>query len=157
MEKIRQLLVDPSWWFSALFVGIVASVIAGYTKDYIGVAGAKVSHRYRTMREASQQRRQERLAEMAEDPVMLILFSIRTHAQILWAAILLSVTVFAPGIVESLIKASFLAPQLVPIKIFVRVVYSAVAFTLGYKWGYNTNLYLEALAQYRTRRRNSAL
>lgn len=35
MEAIYKYLKDPGWWFSAFLVAILASIIAGFTKDYL--------------------------------------------------------------------------------------------------------------------------
>ena len=34
MEQISQTVRDPAWWFTAVVVAIVASVVGGFTKDY---------------------------------------------------------------------------------------------------------------------------
>lgn len=35
MEAILNYLKDPGWWFSTFIIAIIASVIAGFLKDYI--------------------------------------------------------------------------------------------------------------------------
>ncbi|MEL6333386.1 MAG: hypothetical protein AAFQ76_12430, partial [Cyanobacteria bacterium J06626_26] len=47
MDKILELLKDPSWWFSALFIAIMASVIAAFLKDWISSIISIFSSSYR--------------------------------------------------------------------------------------------------------------
>jgi len=47
MDHIIADLKDPAWWFSAFVVAIIASVVAGFTKDFIGRGIAAFSQHYR--------------------------------------------------------------------------------------------------------------
>lgn len=35
MESINKYIQDPSWWISAFFIAVFASIIAGFAKDFI--------------------------------------------------------------------------------------------------------------------------
>ena len=35
MDAIANHLRDPGWWFTAVIIGIIGSVVAGFTKDYL--------------------------------------------------------------------------------------------------------------------------
>ena len=37
MDKILEHIQDPSWWFSAFFVAILASILAAFVKDWVAV------------------------------------------------------------------------------------------------------------------------
>jgi hypothetical protein len=58
MERILEYLKDPSWWFTVVFTGILASLSASYLRDYISLILSKYSAR-------SRQKRRRRLKVMA--------------------------------------------------------------------------------------------
>src|ERR1017187_1647638 len=58
MDSIIRLLRDPSWWFTAVFIGILARLVARYFRDNISSVAARSSQAWPTRREA-------RLARMA--------------------------------------------------------------------------------------------
>lgn len=60
MERISTNLVDPVWWFTAVFVAIVASLIAGFARDWLTLWMAKRIGRFRDRRR-SQLRKKARL------------------------------------------------------------------------------------------------
>jgi uncharacterized membrane protein YeaQ/YmgE (transglycosylase-associated protein family) len=35
VDAIANHLRDPGWWFTAVIIGIIGSVVAGFTKDYL--------------------------------------------------------------------------------------------------------------------------
>lgn len=47
MDQILTYIKDPGWWFSAFFVAIIASVVAGFAKDRIGRWASTISERSR--------------------------------------------------------------------------------------------------------------
>jgi hypothetical protein len=51
MEAINKLIRDPGWWVTAVFVGLIVSLIAGFLKDAIGSALARSSSRFRDWRQ----------------------------------------------------------------------------------------------------------
>jgi hypothetical protein len=52
MDAITSHLRDPGWWFSAFFVAIIASVIAGFLKDRIERLLPNLSSRFSVWRAA---------------------------------------------------------------------------------------------------------
>lgn len=58
MENIVDNLKDPSWWFTAFFIAIIASVVAGFLKDRIANAFGGLSENMRA-RKARNRERQE--------------------------------------------------------------------------------------------------
>jgi hypothetical protein len=47
LEKIISYLKDPAWWFTAVFIGIIVSLISGFLKDAVRNLAAKFSITYR--------------------------------------------------------------------------------------------------------------
>ena len=50
MDWLRKLVSDPGWWVTAVFVGLIVSVAAGFLKDAISRLLASFSKRFRTWR-----------------------------------------------------------------------------------------------------------
>jgi hypothetical protein len=68
MDKIVDNIKDPSWWFTAVLVAIIASLFAAYAKDYLGKSLSRISDSYR-MRREKQKNTEELLAHnIASDP-----------------------------------------------------------------------------------------
>lgn len=59
MDKIFSNLHDPSWWFSAFFVAILASVIAGFLKENVSQWLGGLSDGLRKWRERRNEKRDE--------------------------------------------------------------------------------------------------
>jgi protein-S-isoprenylcysteine O-methyltransferase Ste14 len=79
MDKILKFLQDPSWWFSAFFVAIIASILAAFAKDWIGNLISHFSGSYRKWnqkRVAAQNERVNRLASNFDCLVISYLKSI---------------------------------------------------------------------------------
>jgi hypothetical protein len=63
MEAIKKLLRDPGWWVTAVFVGLIVSIIAGFLKDVIGRGLARSSSTFDRWR----QRRRRAFLKEAEE------------------------------------------------------------------------------------------
>jgi hypothetical protein len=35
MSRIVELIKTPEWWFSAVFIAIIAAIVAAFAKDWI--------------------------------------------------------------------------------------------------------------------------
>ncbi len=87
MEDIANNLKDPSWWFTAFFVAILASVIAGLLKDKIANLIGGLSSSLRAWKEKREKERETIIDALVNDSsylnialfravVALILFAI---------------------------------------------------------------------------------
>jgi hypothetical protein len=90
MDIIIKNLSDPSWWFTAFFVAIVASVIAGFLKDrterFLGGASA----RYQQWRASEIEARAQILKALVAEPNYLsIAFHRATIGLLLWVVSML--------------------------------------------------------------------
>jgi hypothetical protein len=77
MSGIVANLKDPTWWFSAFFIAIVASVIAGFAKDRIGLLGASLSSSMKQRQEKRLIARQAKIEKILENDTLLILTAIQ--------------------------------------------------------------------------------
>jgi hypothetical protein len=85
MKGILANLRDPAWWFSAFFVAIVASLLAGFVKDRIAKALEKYWSWYRGRRRARSAQRLLVIDELAAHPEYLALEVGRTtNLTLLW-------------------------------------------------------------------------
>ncbi len=71
MDAITKNLFDPSWWFSAFFVAIIASVAAGFLKDRIERFISKVSDSFRRRRATALELRTKTIEALVENPTYL--------------------------------------------------------------------------------------
>lgn len=77
MSSIVENLKDPSWWFSAFFIAIVASVIAGFAKDRLGLLAASFSSSIKLRQEKRLIAKQAQIEQLVENETLLILKSIQ--------------------------------------------------------------------------------
>ncbi|MNJ53592.1 hypothetical protein D3C77_489890 [compost metagenome] len=77
MSGIVENLKDPSWWFSAFFIAIVASVIAGFAKDRLGVLAASLSSSMKLRQEKRLIAKKAQIEQLVENETLLILKSIK--------------------------------------------------------------------------------
>ena len=154
MDAIAKNLSDPSWWFSAFFVAIVASVAAGFLKDRIERLFSKVSDTFRRRRAAALELRTKTIEALVENPTYLSLVLHRaTLRLVLWVmatllfvstSILLNVT---PQSDETLIwlgQKEFAKYALMPLLGFASVL-------VGYRAATTLSIVFEALRQFRTK------
>ncbi|MFL6207786.1 MAG: hypothetical protein ACJ74W_02985 [Pyrinomonadaceae bacterium] len=47
LDKILENTRDPSWWFTALFIAIIASLLAAYIKELLGKLFSRLSPRFK--------------------------------------------------------------------------------------------------------------
>ncbi|UUY10292.1 hypothetical protein LRS11_09810 [Pseudomonas sp. J452] len=73
MSGIVENLKDPSWWFSAFFIAIVASVIAGFAKDRIGLLAASLSSSMKLRQEKRLIAKKAQIEQLIENETLLIL------------------------------------------------------------------------------------
>lgn len=72
MNGVINNIKDPSWWFTAVIVAIIASLFAAYIKDLIGRGIASLSGKYRKRKEEQQEREKKLVADIADDPTKLL-------------------------------------------------------------------------------------
>jgi MFS family permease len=85
MQHILDNLKDPSWWFSAFFIAILASVLAAYLKDWLSALFSGMSRRYRRWR-CGQLRKSARIIRNIErDDAYFVFFAMRQFTMaLLW-------------------------------------------------------------------------
>jgi hypothetical protein len=73
MDKIWTDLLDPSWWFTAFFIAVIASIIAAYAKDVINALLSATSKRYKRWYEKVRARELKEIEQVANNPPLLII------------------------------------------------------------------------------------
>jgi hypothetical protein len=73
MENIKQNLLDPAWWFTVVFIGIIVGIIAASLRNSIGTLLSHLSNRYRIRKEKSDHEEQLLVNRWANNHVLLIL------------------------------------------------------------------------------------
>jgi hypothetical protein len=71
MELITKNLSDPSWWFSAFFVAIIASIVAGFLKDRIERFISNISNSFRRRWATTLELRTKTIEALVENPTYL--------------------------------------------------------------------------------------
>jgi hypothetical protein len=154
MEAIAKNLSDPSWWFSALFVAIIASVIAGFLKDRVERMFSRVSDSFRRRRANELEVRNKTLEALVENPTYLSFALHRvTLRLVLWVMatllflstpILLYVT---PPSDETLIwlgQKEFARKALMPLM-------GVVSAVIGFRAATSISIVFEALKRFRAK------
>lgn len=73
MDAILSNLSDPSWWFTAIFVTIIAGVTSGFLKEKIEDLISSLSSRYKSCAAARAEARENVVRVLAENPQFLAL------------------------------------------------------------------------------------
>lgn len=73
MNRIITYLSDPAWWFTAVFIAIIASIVAAFLKDALLSALSKVSKTYKTRKQNRDADVEKEVNEYMSDPTLLIL------------------------------------------------------------------------------------
>ena len=73
MDAILSNLRDPSWWFTAIFVTIIAGVASGFLKEKIENLISSLSSRYKSWASARAEARENVVRVLAENPQFLTL------------------------------------------------------------------------------------
>lgn len=71
MESIKSLIADPSWWFTAVFVGIMASLLASYFRDWLSSILSRVSSSYKDYRTRKNIELDAFIEKVASDPFLI--------------------------------------------------------------------------------------
>lgn len=82
MTQIAEYIKDPAWWFSAFFIAIIASVVAGFAKDYIQTWIGSLSTKARERQAKISEHREQVLAALEANEGFLILSLIRAVAML---------------------------------------------------------------------------
>jgi len=78
MENIYKYLRDPGWWFSAFVIAVVASVIAGFAKDYLERRFGVFLNWSRSRREERRQERARLIAAWSANETLLAVVLLQT-------------------------------------------------------------------------------
>ena len=91
----------PEWWFSAVFIAIVAGIIAAFAKDWISLALSAFSQAYRTRRSLKEAKLDKQAAMLAAHPEMLIIEFIRAVGQEIAILALVALLLSAPFLINA--------------------------------------------------------
>src|ERR1022692_3669472 len=101
MHRIIELIKMPEWWFSAVFIAIIASVIAAFAKDWISHGLSVVSQAYKSRALLREAAREEEAAVLAANPELLIVEFIRNVAQIILIGLLGALFISQPFVFKA--------------------------------------------------------
>ena len=76
MDEIVKALKSPVWWFSACFVAILASLVAGYLKDWCSLGAASLSSRMRQRRRRQLRKDARLLRKLRKDRALLSAYGV---------------------------------------------------------------------------------
>jgi hypothetical protein len=158
MEQIVTYVKDPAWWFSAFFIAIIASVIAGFTKDRIERGLASLFVWARAYQKERAERRQAVIDALAHNETFLIISMIRGLAftGIFFGAVLLFVLspmwielqkTVCETIVASVDPTCHGNPRVVALLAFVG--FGVLAMVVGFTGGVVMNLTMKGYGAYR--------
>lgn len=83
MDSIITYLKDPGWWFSAFFIAIIASVIAGFLKDRLERALPALSTKFSEWRTKRVEERNALIEAISNDSALVTIVYIRAIVGIL--------------------------------------------------------------------------
>jgi hypothetical protein len=83
MQEIMNSLARPEWWFTALFMGVVAAAITPQITRLLSWAASRSSSTARQYMLTLSKRREDRVARYASDGTLLIIVFIRAYTMTL--------------------------------------------------------------------------
>jgi hypothetical protein len=91
METIKKLIEDPGWWVTAVFVGLIVSVIAGFLKDAISNTLATSSSRFRHYRDDKRSKFLHEANKLSRDFGFILYARLQALTSlVLWSAMIMT-------------------------------------------------------------------
>lgn len=100
MDKIIENIKDPAWWFSAFFIAIIASIVAGFAKDRIERFAGKFLSLNKQRQTARAEQHAKVVNALAEHEGFMILSMIRSIGQMLLTVSMFILFLLSPMLVE---------------------------------------------------------
>ena len=138
MDAIARLFKDPTWWFTAVFIAILASLFASYLRDGISFLTAKTSSSLQARRIARLTREQKRIDFLVSHPNIILMEIMTCTIQTVYACTLLITYV---SVVLSLQRDALSYQK--PPGSFVHFIPAAASYLL-YKTSLNLKIVLQA-------------
>ena len=77
MDAILENLLDPAWWFTAVFISILASIASAYLRDWLIHLTAEAPRKYQAWRERQIQNECAFVEMLASDATRLVIANIK--------------------------------------------------------------------------------
>jgi hypothetical protein len=77
VEQIGAYIKDPAWWFSAFFIAIVASIIAGFAKDKLEALFGRFFANYKDRQFSAQESRERTLVALDTNDSFMTITMVR--------------------------------------------------------------------------------
>jgi hypothetical protein len=119
MNRIGTYLSDPVWWFTAVFVAVLASLAAAFLKDALLSVLARVSAKYKTRKQNRDARIEKEVNECVSDSTFLTLTFCKVIFQTCAIACLITIYCFATFLYISLPKDKDVKIKLVLITLVI--------------------------------------
>ena len=91
MAKIIEYLRDPAWWFTAVFIAILASIAGGFLKDTILRGMSVLSESFKMRKEKRDVEFAHEVDRIVSNPTLLLLHTARTQFQAIAAFTLMAI------------------------------------------------------------------
>jgi len=88
MDKLKEIIQDPTWWITVVFAGLIISTIAGFLKDFISRFIATFSTKYRIWKNKKEVEYNRHVESIAKDFGFIIYMRIQALALlVIWASL----------------------------------------------------------------------
>jgi hypothetical protein len=138
MEGILTDISQPRWWFSTIFIAIVASLIAGFLKDAVGRWLSRTSSWYRTRKHETLARRERQVQVLCDHPTLLTTATVRVVIELILFVFVFSIFMFTPVWGDLMFASPFFASWVgmsrglwVPVAKLTIVLNGVISFFLG--------------------------
>lgn len=102
MDSIFKLLKDPSWWFTIILIGILASLAAAYLRDWISLLASHLSQKAKLRRDQRLARENEFRQLLLADSNLLIVELLLTLLSVICFLALTFFYISLPSVTDSL-------------------------------------------------------
>ena len=102
MRQILEYLSDPSWWFTAFFIAIISSVIAGFAKDYLETLGSKLSTTAKLKQARRSENRERFISALENSESYLLLSMLRNIAMLILMSLSMILFFVSPMVSETI-------------------------------------------------------
>lgn len=155
MESIAKIIKDPTWWFTAVLIGILVSLIASYLRDFVSWFASKSSSVLRARREKRLEEERVRIELLVAFPELLTMEITRAAISVVIFLATFSLYVSYPGFIETMcntpemMKLSILSPTVSrKIAIYLMPLLGVVASLAGFRANARLRIVVKARGQF---------